>query len=122
MRFRPEQHLRSQSEIRAVRTGGVRMDCRAYTVWCLRGGDRKTPRLAVAAPAAALKTAVQRNRARRRLREIFRKNQRRLPPDCDLLIVAKPAAALRPYEELEKSFVEICARVGSPVPARGCPS
>jgi ribonuclease P protein component len=122
MRFRPEQHLRSQSEIRAVRTEGARFDCGAYTVWCRRSGAGKTPRLAMAAPAAVLKTAVQRNRAKRRLREIFRKNQHRLQPDCDLLIVARPAAIRRPFVELEARFVEMCSRVGSPAVTPDRPS
>jgi len=36
MRFRAEQHLRRQRDIRSVREQGRRLDCGAFTMWYLR--------------------------------------------------------------------------------------
>ncbi|MEO6567441.1 MAG: hypothetical protein ABIO94_01660, partial [Opitutaceae bacterium] len=36
MRFRTEQHLRRQSDIRGVREHGRRVECRAFTLWWRR--------------------------------------------------------------------------------------
>ena len=75
MRFRAEQHLRRQSEIRAVREQGRRVDCRAFTLWwklrpadsadasqnapdSIRAAAPKTPRVCVIASTAAVGGAV----------------------------------------------------------------
>lgn len=114
MRFRPEQHLRRQADIRAARERGRRLDCRAFTVWCRERepAETATPlaRAAVVASIAAVGPAVQRNRAKRRLREIFRRHQAVLPAGCDWLIVARAAVNRRSLPDLERIFVETCGR------------
>jgi ribonuclease P protein component len=128
MRFRPEQHLCRQSEIRAVREQGRRFDCRAFTVWWKPRGaiparvigdpaalpaisEIKVPRVCVIASTAAVGRAVQRNQAKRRLREVFRHHQDRVPANCDLLLVARSGAATWPLPELERRFLEACRHV-----------
>ena len=122
MRFRPEQHLRRQSDIRAAREQGRRADCRAFTVWWrLRPAAEPAgspassalPRVGVVASIAAVGAAVQRNRAKRRLREIFRRHQGSLPRDCDLLLVARAAVVNWPFAELDKKFADACGQISS---------
>ena len=119
MRFRPEQHLRRQGDIRAAREQGRRADCRAFTVWWrLRPADEPAvtpplPRVGVVASIAAVGAAVARNRAKRRLREIFRRHQDSLPRDCDLLLVARAAVVNWPFAELDRKFVEACRQIAS---------
>jgi ribonuclease P protein component len=115
MRFRPEQHLRRQSDIRAVREQGMRVDCRAYTLWCLRrtGTAAPGPRLCVAASTAAVGGAILRNRAKRRLREVFRQNQREAPAGCDFLLSARAAVNRWTFPELERKFIEACRQIAS---------
>lgn len=125
MRFRPEQHLRQQREIRAVREQGQRFDCRAFTVWwkirgsippAARGDPAKlapvssinVPRVCVIASTAAVGRAVLRNRAKRRLREVFRQQQHRLPANCDLLLIARSGSTTWPLPELGRKFAEAC--------------
>ncbi len=121
MRFRPEQHLRRQLDIRAAREEGRRLDCRAFTVWCRERAPAETPtlqgRVAVVASIAAVGPAVQRNRAKRRLREIFRRHQDILPRGCDWLMVSRAAVNRRSFADLEKVFVETCGQGGRPAPA-----
>lgn len=117
MRFRPEQHLRRQGDIRAARESGRRLDGRSFVIWSRHrdaGNETQVPRVAVIASKAAVGGAIERNRAKRRLREVFRKHQDRVPPDCDLLLIARSAVIRRPFSELEQAFVEACSRLGSP--------
>lgn len=114
MRFRPEQHLRRQDEIRAVRTEGRRFDARVLTFWWLTRPPEATlaaPRACVIASTAAVGNAIHRNRAKRRLRELFRAHQDRLPRHCDFLLIARAAMHQRPYVELEKIFLHACDQI-----------
>jgi ribonuclease P protein component len=118
MRFRPEQHLRRQDEIRAVRVQGRRFDARALTVWWLpvapaHSPGRTRPRACVIASTAAVGNAVLRNRAKRRLRELFRVHQDRLPAHCDFLLIARAAVHRRPFAEVEKNFLHACAEIAA---------
>lgn len=120
MRFRPEQHLSRQRDIRAVREKGRRIDCRAFTVWWKPRDPApagivptsdvsvSTSRVCVIASTAAVGAAVQRNRAKRRLRELFRLQQHLVPPACDLLLIARAGARTWDFPELQKRFTEAC--------------
>ena len=55
--------------------------------------------------------AVVRNRIRRRLREIYRLHETELRRGCDLVIVARSRAARASYRELERDFLNACARL-----------
>ena len=122
MRFRAEQHLRRQGDIRIVREQGRRLDCRAFTLWWKHREPDATAakpsygsaRVCVIASTKAVGAAVQRNRAKRRLREVFRHQQHRVPAGCDLLLIARAAANTWPMAELETKFAEACGRIAAP--------
>jgi ribonuclease P protein component len=127
MRFRPEQHLRRQNDIRAVREQGRRLDCRAFTLWwkpreatAAAVNSASFPRVCVIASTNAVGAAVQRNRAKRRLRDVFRHQQKSVPAGCDLLLIARAAANTWPMPELQKQFSDACAtiasKLGAPAP------
>jgi ribonuclease P protein component len=63
------------------------------------------------ASGASVGGAILRNRAKRRLREVFRRHQDLLPRDADIVIVARSAVNRRPFAELERRFVEACRRI-----------
>ncbi len=56
--------------------------------------------------------AVQRNRARRLLREAFRLHQHELAVPADLVLVARPSIAGRAYAEVEKDFLTTMRKAG----------
>lgn len=120
MRYRPEQHLRRQGDIRAVREQGRRMDCGAFTLWWLeRPQDAATagisgPRVCVVASIAAVGKAVLRTRAKRRLRELFRIHQERIPAGLDLMLLAKSGCVKAEYKELERRFLQGIERISKP--------
>lgn len=127
MRFRAEQHLRRQSDFRDAREKGRRQDCGAFTLWWHRRPatvateevhetERKTdsvvgPRVGVIASTAAVGKAVKRNRAKRRLRAIFRDHQQLVPADCDLLLIARSSINRLEYGQIEQKFVESCRKL-----------
>ena len=112
MRFRPGQHLRRQSDIRTVREKGSRLDCKAFTVWWTpRSGGPGAPRACFVASTQAVGGAVQRNSAKRRLREAFRRHQGLLPPSCDFLVVARRQVNQWPFAQVERAFAEASERV-----------
>ena len=115
MRFRPEQHLRRPGDFRTVREQGRRIDCGAFTVWFFRRATPAAapdlPRVGVVASIAAVGAAVQRNRAKRRLREVFRHHQGLVPAGSDLLLVARAAVNRLDYPALEQKFVDACRKL-----------
>ncbi len=54
--------------------------------------------------------AVVRNRVRRRLREIVRKNQYAVRPGCWLVTIARPAAAKASYDALSTEWLRLAAK------------
>lgn len=54
--------------------------------------------------------AVVRNRARRLLREVFRRNRYLLPPNASVVLVARPSIAGMGYAQVERDFVETLRR------------
>jgi|SRR5581483_7569849 len=112
MRFRAEQHLRRPAEIRTVRETGRRLDGRAFVVWWKgRAAGTSPARVCVIASTAAVGDAVRRNRAKRRLREVFRTEQAAVPAGCDLLLIARAAAVDRPLPELREAFRSAGAQI-----------
>lgn len=113
MRFRPEQHLRRQSDFRAVREQGRRVNGGAFTLSLLTrpanatvGADVR--RVGFVASTSAVGHAVLRNRAKRRLREVFRQHQLAVPAGCDIVLVARAATVTLPIRDLERKFLDAC--------------
>ena len=55
--------------------------------------------------------AVVRNRARRRLREVFRLAQPRLRQGYDIVLVARSRAVNGPYDRLAAAFEKACRQL-----------
>jgi ribonuclease P protein component len=68
-------------------------------------------RVGVVASRSAVGNAVQRARAKRRLREVFRHQQALVPTGYDLLLVARSALNRLEYREIEQRFVTACRKI-----------
>ena len=82
-----------------------------YLVVYVRPNRRGHNRLGVTV-STKLGHAVVRNRVRRRLREIFRLNQKALAQGYDFILVARTRAVGAEYRELERAFLGVCGKLG----------
>jgi ribonuclease P protein component len=63
------------------------------------------------ASRAAVGGAIARNRAKRRLREAFRRQQLLTPAGHDLILVARAAAGRLAFAELERRLADACRKI-----------
>lgn len=113
MRFRAESHLRRPTEFKRVRTEGRRYHCGGFVLWAAeRPADVPSAtegvRAGFVASRAAVGPAVARNRAKRRLRALFREHQDRIPAGVDLVFVARRSLLGLAPSELEQRFLKAC--------------
>jgi ribonuclease P protein component len=85
VRFRPAERIRRRAEFKQVYERGVRVHSRYSTVFLLPN-ERGIGRLGIAA-TKKLGGAVERNRAKRLIREIFRRNK--IAPGFDVVVIPK---------------------------------
>ena len=117
------KNLRDSGEFQHVYRNGTRYDGVFITVFVLEN-DALNHRLGVTASKKALGKAVQRNRAKRLLRETFRSNEPSLSAltrNYDWVLNAKPAVLSQklnaPREELE-GIIEKVGRLEQSNPVR----
>jgi ribonuclease P protein component len=102
-RFRASQHLRHRTEFQAVYDRGVKASGRFMTIFVLPRERRDlVSRLGIAA-TRKMGAAVERNRAKRRVREIFR--QHPAPPGLDIVVIPRRALIDAPFSSLEAEYV-----------------
>jgi ribonuclease P protein component len=87
----------SSADFQALFQRGRRIDRPALIVLWRDAGE---PTRAGFAVSRQLKTAVQRNRARRRLREAYRASRDAAPLHAALVVVGRPAALTEPLGSL----------------------
>ena len=56
--------------------------------------------------------AVVRNRARRRLREVYRLNEHRFKPGYDIVVVARHRCIDADFQKLTKGYLSLAAKAG----------
>jgi ribonuclease P protein component len=108
MRFRPRQRLRTGAEFDAVFKRGARLDGRMFLLVAAPNG-RGFDRLGLAV-SRRVGGAVERNRARRLLRESFRRVER-APAGLDLVVVARPPLARQGQAEVDRELRERLLRI-----------
>ena len=79
-------------------------------VYCMRNRQGRT-RLGLTA-STKLGNAVRRNRARRRLREVYRLNLAALRPGYDVILVARSRTLTASWGELNETFLRLCRKLG----------
>ncbi len=104
--FRPDERIRRRAEFQQVYERGVRVHGRYSTVFLLANG-RDRGRLGIAA-TKKLGGAVVRNRAKRLIREIFRRNK--IAPGYDVVVVPKRDLLDASLTALETDYCSIIGR------------
>lgn len=80
-------------------------------VMWVRSGDDASLRLGVIS-SRKVGGAVQRVRARRRLREVFRRYRYQLRGPYDVVLVARATVVRAPVADIEKDFIALCKQTG----------
>jgi ribonuclease P protein component len=106
--FPPEDRVRRRAEYVAIYDRGRRLSGRLMTVFLLEN-DRNRPRLGIAA-TRKFGSAVQRNRAKRLVREVFRRHK----PQAGLDIVVIPRREMleADYRHVEADYLSVLERRG----------
>lgn len=106
-----ERRLKS-AQYRQVLDRGRRQVGRLLVMWTLKVESGGAARVGIIASRRSFRRAVDRNRARRLLREAFRKLQPELPSSVDLVLVARTAVRGKGLAEVERELRYLCERTG----------
>jgi len=114
-RFRKADRLRQRSEFKRVQSRGRRVHTPHYVLLVLprvdvapvRAADApaagppepRPARLGITVSKRAAKRAVDRNRIKRVVREVFRRNRELFPGDIDLVVIGKAGAQTLGYHD-----------------------
>jgi ribonuclease P protein component len=111
LKFGPAMRIKQGRDFSRVRQEGKRLvhGC-LIANWRLLPGDT-TPRLGVVT-SGKIGNAVVRNRARRLLREAFRRHQHDFNQPIDLVLVARNSIAGKEFVEVEKDFLTTLRKAG----------
>ena len=101
MRF--TSSLKKNHEFKRLYSKGKSAATQCVVVYCRRNGKPEN-RLGVTV-SAKIGGAVQRNRVRRRLKEIYRLNEHALPAGYDIVVVARVRSRYAGYREIEVSVL-----------------
>ena len=102
--------LKKNSDFRRLYSKGKSTVNSYLVVYCRknRGGENRLGYTV----STKLGHAVQRNRVRRRLREIYRLNAPRLKSGWDIVVVARTRCVGARYWDIDKAFISACEKLG----------
>ena len=107
--------LKKNYEFRRLYNKGKSSASQLVVVYCMRNrGNGNRLGLTVSTKIGG---AVQRNRVRRRLREIYRLNEEKLTQGYDIVIVARVKSRYVGYHELETSLLSLFRKLSITVNA-----
>lgn len=106
----PQERIRRRAEFQQVYERGLRTHARFMTLFIL-ANNLPVTRLGVAA-TRKLGDAVHRNRAKRLVREVFRRNK--MLPGFDVVIVPRPELLDAEFSSLEADYRTALRRRGRP--------
>lgn len=107
----PRAHrLRRSADIRQVRRKGQRWSHPLLLLYAIEN-NRDSTRFAISA-SGRIGNAVVRNRARRRIREVLRRQLPAMQSGWDCLLVVKEGAPSASFPVLEQAIIDLLARTG----------
>ncbi|MBI2440183.1 MAG: ribonuclease P protein component [Lentisphaerae bacterium] len=109
-RLSKRQRLRRQRDFERTFAQQRRFVGEFMILWHYEGDD-VAQRLGVVA-SRRIGPAVIRNRAKRRLREVFRLNRRNFQGQGDVVLVARPGIVKAAWNDLVAEFKELATRAG----------
>jgi ribonuclease P protein component len=118
-RLEASDRLKRRADFERVQSKGRKVHSARFLFLVLRREEAESANRIGLTVTRKVANAVGRNRIKRVLREVFRKNRALFPPGCDVVIVAKDRAPGLGYEdtreEIERSASALY-RAGGPAP------
>ena len=114
--LRPEDRLKLRRDFVRAQQGGRKVHTAHFVVCVWSRGDVEPPRLGVTV-TRKIGGAVQRNRVKRLVREVFRCNRELFPVGCDVVLIAKegsPSLGMTDVLAEMRGSAAALARAGRP--------
>jgi len=119
-RFRKSERLHKRRDFLKVYAEGKRYNLPLFIIFA-RASEQPVSRLGITV-SRKIGKAVRRNRAKRLIREVFRKNKGRFPFPLDLVVNVKEAIREADYWAVEAEFLRFIERVTRDLRERGSTS
>jgi len=105
MRLPRERRIRATADFSRLRQSGSRLDCGPFVLNLGRGQSSETKaRFAVVVAKKSIPLAVNRNRAKRLARELFRNDASLLPDGWECILIARPSMLRKSFASLVKIY------------------
>ena len=105
--FSRDDRLRKRTEFEACYASGVRVSGRHLVLFLVADPAASRPRIGISV-SKKVGNAVVRNRVKRRLRELFRRNRAEFSGrNGQIAVNARPSAAAAPFEDLARDYTTI---------------
>ena len=101
--FTREQRLRKRREFLVAYKRGAKIQAAHFVLYILEN-NLPHHRLGVTV-SRKIGSAVVRNRIKRQLREVFRRNKRAISPPCDVVVNARHSAAFSSSQEIQEDLL-----------------
>ena len=111
MRLPRERRIRATADFNRLRTQGSRLDCGPFLLNFRPTGGKGPARFAVIAAKKNLSLAVDRNRAKRLARELFRTDGAAFPAGWEVVLVIRSGMLKRSLADLRKVYAAAAARI-----------
>ncbi|MDR1941805.1 MAG: ribonuclease P protein component [Endomicrobium sp.] len=109
--FSYKEKLHEQTDFNKVFKNGLKLENKIVKVLVYKKTQKTLRRLGLVT-SKKVGSAVQRNTAKRRLREIFRTNKHLLEPGIDIIFISKPLTASSDYNSLKKAVLDLLQSAG----------
>ncbi len=111
--FKKEHRLKGKNAFRNVFSQGKLFRGQFFTIYVLHPVENEDSMGKIGISVrSTVGTAVERNRLKRSIREIYRLNRERLAEGTKIVLKVDGKAAGQSYQELESAFVELCREAG----------
>ena len=107
--FRAADRVLRSSDFERIYRNGKRLVCASYAIFVLANGELGRSRLGLTV-TRKFGGAVERNRSKRIVREIFRKNRGVFADKDDYIVNIRSGASLKSYQELERELLAAVMR------------
>ena len=104
--FRKYERLKHNNDFKRVYEQGKKIMSSSFVLYVDSDSKRQYRRLGIIA-SKKVGNAVKRNRCKRLVRELFRKNKEKFPPGSDVIVVVRRDMVGKQYAELEEELYSI---------------